>query len=38
VVRPAKERRDPALGRVVLKFISPEYDLSKHKKKDTTDL
>ena len=38
VVRPAVERRDPALGRVVLKFISPEYDLSKHKKKDTTDL
>ncbi len=38
VVRPAKERRDPALGRVCLKFISPEYDLSKHKKKDTTDL
>jgi len=38
VVRTAKERRDPALGRVVLKFISPEYDLSKHKKKDTTDL
>jgi len=38
VVRPATERRDPALGRVVLKFISPEYDLSKHKKKDTTDL
>ena len=38
VVRPAVERRDPALGRVVLKFISTEYDLSKHKKKDTTDV
>jgi len=38
VVRPTKERRDPALGRVCLKFISTEYDLSKHKKKDTTDL
>lgn len=38
VVRTVKERRDPALGRVVLKFISPEYDLSKHKKKDTTDV
>lgn len=38
VVRTAKERRDPALGRVVLKFISTEYDLSKHKKKDTTDI
>lgn len=38
VVRTAKERRDPKLGRVVLKFISPDYDLSKHKKKDTTDV
>jgi RNA ligase (TIGR02306 family) len=38
VVRPAVERRDPVLGRVCLKFVSPEYDLSKHKKKDTTDL
>jgi RNA ligase (TIGR02306 family) len=38
VVRTVKERRDPALGRVVLKFISTEYDLSKHKKKDTTDV
>ena len=38
VVRPVVERRDPALGRVVLKFISTEYELSKHKKKDTTDL
>jgi len=38
VVRPAVERRDPALGRVVMKFVSPDYDLSKHKKKDTTDL
>ena len=38
VVRPVRERRDPALGRVVLKFVSPDYNLSKHKKKDTTDL
>ena len=38
VVRTAVERRDPALGRAVLKFVSPEYDLSKHKKKDTTDV
>ena len=38
VVRPVKERLDPALGRVVLKFIGPDYELSKHKKKDTTDL
>ena len=38
VVRPVRERRDPALGRVCLKFISPDYDLSKHKQKDTTDV
>ena len=38
VVRPIKERRDPKLGRVLLKFIGTEYELSKHKKKDTTDV
>lgn len=38
VVRTAVERRDPAWGRMVMKFISPDYDLSKHKKKDTTDV
>jgi RNA ligase (TIGR02306 family) len=38
VVRTAVERRDTAWGRVVMKFISPDYDLSKHKKKDTTDV
>jgi RNA ligase (TIGR02306 family) len=38
VVRPVVERRDPSLGRVILKFLSTEYELSKHKKKDTTDL
>lgn len=38
VVRTAVERRDPALGRVVFKFIGTDYELSKHKKKDTTDL
>lgn len=38
VVRSVTERRDPALGRVVLKFVSNEYDLSKHKDKDTTDV
>lgn len=37
VVRSAKERRDPALGRVVLKFISEEYELSKHKDKESVD-
>jgi len=38
VVRTAIERRDPAWGRMVMKFISPDYDLSKHKKRDTTDV
>lgn len=38
VVRPVVERRDPALGRVCLKFIGTDYELSKHKKKDTTDV
>jgi len=38
VVKPVKERRDPALGRVILKFLSDDYLLSKHKKKDTTDV
>lgn len=37
VVRPAVERRDPSIGRVVLKFISEEYDLSKHKEKESVD-
>jgi hypothetical protein len=38
VTRPVVERRDPKLGRVVLKFIGTDYELSKHKDKDTTDL
>lgn len=38
VVRPVVERRDPKLGRVVLKFIGTDYELSSHKDKDTTDL
>lgn len=38
VVRPAVERRDPALGRVVLKFVGSDYNLSSHKDKDTKDL
>jgi hypothetical protein len=37
VVRTAKERRDPVLGRVVLKFISDEFCLSKHKEKESAD-
>jgi RNA ligase (TIGR02306 family) len=38
VVRPVTERRDPKLGRVVMKFIGTDYELSKHKDKDTTDV
>lgn len=38
VVKPVKERRDPKIGRAVLKYISIAYDLSKNKKKDTTDI
>lgn len=37
VVRTAKERRDPTIGRVVLKFIGDEFDLSKHKEKEAVD-
>jgi hypothetical protein len=33
-----QERDDPRVGRVVLKFIGTEYELSKHKDKDTTDV
>lgn len=38
VVRPIKERTNPKVGRAVLKFIGTEYELSKHKEKDTTDV
>jgi hypothetical protein len=38
VTRPVVERRDPKLGRVVLKFISTDFDLSKHRALDTTDV
>jgi len=38
VVKPVKERVDPKIGRVVLKYISTEYDLSKYQEKDTTDV
>lgn len=37
VVRPVVERTDPKVGRVILKYIGTEYELSKHKAKDTTD-
>jgi RNA ligase (TIGR02306 family) len=38
VVYPVKERNDPKVGRAVLKFIGTEYELSKHKGKDTKDV
>jgi len=38
VVKPVKERIDPKIGRSVVKIISTEYELSKHKDKDTTDI
>ena len=38
VVRPVHERIDPAVGRAILKYISTEYSLSKHKDADTTDV
>jgi RNA ligase (TIGR02306 family) len=38
VVRPMHERIDPAVGRAILKYISTEYSLSKHKDADTTDV
>ena len=38
VVRPVQERTDPKIGRAILKFIGTEYELSKHKERDTTDV
>ena len=38
VVTTIPERRDPKIDRAILKYISTEYDLSKHKQKDTTDV
>jgi len=38
VVKPQIERTDPKIGRAVLKYISTEYELSKHKERDTTDI
>ncbi|MBD3407367.1 MAG: RNA ligase (ATP) [Candidatus Lokiarchaeota archaeon] len=37
VVRPIKERICQDIGRVILKYIGTEYELSKHKQKDTKD-
>jgi RNA ligase (TIGR02306 family) len=38
VVYPVQERLNPKVGRAILKFIGTEYELSKHKDKDTTDV
>ena len=38
VVRPLVERNSPKLGRMILKFIGSNYELSNHKNKDTTDV
>jgi len=37
VVKPVIERVHPEIGRTILKYIGTEYELSKHKEKDTTD-
>jgi RNA ligase (TIGR02306 family) len=38
VVKPVRERLDPKVGRAVVKIIGTEYELSKHKEKDTKDV
>jgi len=38
VVKPVRERSIPIINRVILKYISTEYSLSKHQEKDTTDV
>jgi hypothetical protein len=38
VCYPVKERDNPKIGRVILKFIGTEYELSKHKEEDTKDV
>ena len=38
VVKPVKERTDPKIGRVVLKYIGTEYEMSKHLDMDTKDV
>jgi RNA ligase (TIGR02306 family) len=38
VAYPIKERDNPKIGRVILKFIGTEYELSKHKEEDTKDV
>ena len=38
VVRPVKERNDPRIGRLVLKYLSEAYLLSKHADQDLRDV
>jgi RNA ligase (TIGR02306 family) len=38
VVKPVRERTHPKVGRLALKYIGLQYDLSKHKEKDTKDV
>ena len=38
VAYPVKERNDAKVGRVALKFIGTEYELSKHKERDNKDV
>ena len=33
-----EERTNPQIGRMILKYIGTEYELSRHKAKDTTDV
>ena len=38
VIKPLEDRHEPKLGRVVMKYLSDEYLLSKHMDRDTTDV
>jgi len=38
VVYVPEERENPKVGRVILKYIGTEYELSKHKERDTKDV
>ena len=37
VVQPIKERTHPAIGRLILKYVSDTYLMGKHAERDTTD-
>jgi hypothetical protein len=38
VVKPAIEREDPKLGRVILKYVGDHYLFGKAAEQDTTDI